>query len=170
MSIILGILGDTFTIMPVSTLVVIIMALTVNIIYSAGRRLLTDVEYNRRVQAEMKQFHKDLRDAVKIGDKAKEGKLRKRKPQMDKLQAKMTFSNMKVTFLFFIPLMGLWWLVREIVGPGFVAVTPIPINILILTIGPLELGGGLDIFWWYMICSFALSGIITKLFGVSLTV
>lgn len=163
----LQILGETFTKIPYSTLVVIIMALGVNILYALGRRLLTNVEQMKRIQAEIKEYQKELREAIMTRNKAKEEKLKKKKPQMDKLQAKLATDNLKVTFLFFIPLLLLWWLVNGIVGPDTVAVSPIPIPI------PLGADGGpigpeLNLFWWYMISSFAFSGMITKLFGVSL--
>lgn len=153
---------------PNSTLIVIAMALGVNILFAVGRRLLTNVEQMRRIQAELKEYQKELREAIMSRNKVKEEKLRRKKPQMDKLQVKITVDNLKVTFLFFIPLMLLWWLVDSIVGPGTVAVSPIPIPI------PLGANGGpigpeLNLFWWYIISSIAFSGAVTKLFGVGLT-
>lgn len=153
---------------PNSTLIVIAMALGVNILFAVGRRLLTNVEQMRRIQAELKEYQKELREAIMSRNKVKEEKLRRKKPQMDKLQVKITVDNLKVTFLFFIPLMLLWWLVDSIVGPGTVAVSPIPIPI------PLGANGGpigpeLNLFWWYIISSIAFSGVVTKLFGVGLT-
>jgi uncharacterized membrane protein (DUF106 family) len=86
---------------------------------------------------------------------------------MDKLQAKLAADNLKVTFLFFIPLLLLWWFVNSVVGPGTVAISPIPIPIpLGANFGPI--GPELNLFWWYMISSFAFSGVITKIFGLSL--
>jgi uncharacterized membrane protein (DUF106 family) len=161
----LAMFGPAFTERPLSTIVIIIMALGVNTLYSVGRRLLTDVERSKRIQAEIKEYQKELREAITTRNKAKEEKLKKRKPQMDQLQAKSAWDNMKVTFLFFVPLLLLWWFVQQIVGTTqAVAISPIPFPLVILTIAP-----QLNFFWWYMICSFALSGILTKAFGVSLT-
>jgi len=164
----LQILGEALTKIPNSTLIVIAMALGVNILYAVGRRLLTNVEQMKRMQAELREYQKELREAIMSKNKAKEEKLMKKKPQTDKLQAKVAADNLKVTFLFFVPLMLLWWLVNSIIGPGTVAISPIPIPIpLGANFGPI--GPELNLFWWYMISSFAFSGMITKLLGVSLT-
>jgi len=164
----LQIFGEALTKIPNSTLIVIAMALGVNILYAVGRRLLTNVEQMKRMQAELREYQKELREAIMSKNKAKEEKLMKKKPQMDKLQAKVAADNLKVTFLFFVPLMLLWWLVNSIIGPGTVAISPIPIPIpLGANFGPI--GPELNLFWWYMISSFAFSGMITKLLGVSLT-
>jgi len=152
---------------PNSTFIVIAMALGVNILYAIGRRLLTNVEQMKRIQAELREYQKELQEAILTKNKAKEEKLMKKKPQMDKLQAKLASDNLKVTFLFLIPLMLLWWLVNSIIGSGTVAISPIPIPIPVgANFGPI--GPELNIFWWYMISSFAFSGMITKLFGLSL--
>jgi uncharacterized membrane protein (DUF106 family) len=163
----LQIFGEALTKIPNSTFIVIAMALGVNILYAIGRRLLTNVEQMKRIQAELREYQKELQEAILTKNKAKEEKLMKKKPQMDKLQAKLASDNLKVTFLFLIPLMLLWWLVNSIIGAGTVAISPIPIPIpLGANFGPI--GPELNIFWWYMISSFAFSGMITKLFGLSL--
>jgi uncharacterized membrane protein (DUF106 family) len=163
----LQIFGEALTKIPNSTFIVIAMALGVNILYAIGRRLLTNVEQMKRIQAELREYQKELQEAILTKNKAKEEKLMKKKPQMDKLQAKLASDNLKVTFLFLIPLMLLWWLVNSIIGAGTVAISPVPIPIpLGANFGPI--GPELNIFWWYMISSFAFSGMITKLFGLSL--
>jgi len=143
------------------------MALGVNLLYSVGRRLLTDVERSKRIQAELRAYQKELRDTILKRDKVKEEKLRKKKKHMDQLQMKVTMENLRVMLLFFIPLMALWWLVSGIVGgESVVALSPIPITLIpdYFVIGP-----NLNFFWWYMIASFALSGVISRAFGVGLT-
>lgn len=149
---------------PTATLVIVAMALGVNLLYAVGRRLLTDVERSKRMQAELRAYHKELREAVLKRDKAKEERLKKKKRQMDEMQMKLTFENLKVTGLFIIPLMALWWIMQGIVGGGVVALSPIPINLLLFVIPP-----ELNFFWWYIISSFAFSGVITRALGVGLT-
>lgn len=141
------------------------MSVGVNLLFAVGRRRLTDVEKTKRSQAELKEFNRELREALRSKNKSKEEKLLKRKKQMDGLQAKLMMDNFKVSILFFIPLIGLWWLVSGIVGYDVeVARSPIVIDLLFIRIGP-----QLNLFWWYMITSFAFSGIITKATGTSLT-
>ena len=153
-----------FTKPPNATFLVVLMAVGVSLLYSVGRRFLTNVERSKRIQTELRAYQKELREAIMTKDKAKEEKLKKRKKQMDEMQMKISFENLRVTALFFVPLLVLWWLVQQIVGSGVVALSPIPINLLVFTIPP-----QMPIFWWYMISSFAFSGIISRAFGVSLT-
>ena len=158
---------EAFSKPPNATFLIIMMALGVNLLYSVGRRLLTDVERSKRIQAELKAYQKELRDALLKRDRAKEERLKKKKKQMDQLQAKVSMENLRVTALFFVPLMVLWWVVSGIVGgENLIALSPIPITLIpdYFVIGP-----NLNFFWWYMISSFALSGVISRAFGVGLT-
>lgn len=148
-----------------STFIVVLMSVGVNLLSSIGRRLLTNVERTRRINAELKAWRQELKEAVVSKNKAKEEKLRRKEKQMNQLQAKLARENMKPTLLFFVPLIALWYLVSGVVGyDTIVAVSPIPIDLVIIAIGP-----PLNLFWWYMISSFAFSGVITKAFGLSLT-
>ena len=155
---------EAFSKPPNATILIIMMALGVNLLYSVGRRLLTNVERSRRMQAELKAYQKELREAILSKNKAKEERLRKKKKQMNEIQMKVTMENLRVTALFLVPLMVLWWIMQQVVGEGIVALSPIPINLLILAIPP-----ELNLFWWYMISSFAFSGVISRAFGVGLT-
>ncbi len=157
--------GD-LTAIPNSTLLVVAMALGVSVLFSVGRRYLTDVKWTKRAQTELKDYNKELREAIKNRNKPKEEKMLKKKRQMDAMQAKLMMSNMKVSLLFMVPLMALWWLVSGIVGyETHVAVSPIPMYLPVIgAVGP-----ELNLFWWYMIASFAMSGIVTKATGTSLS-
>lgn len=158
-------LGDV-TAIPTSTFIVTLLAVGVNLLFGLGRRFLTNVKETRRIQAELRAYQKELRQAVMSKNKTKQEKLKKKKPQMDRLQAKMMTENLRLMLMFFIPLIGVWWLIPGWVG-GYeqtVAVSPIPFNLLVIYIQP-----QLNFFWWYIISSFALSGIITKALGVSIT-
>lgn len=160
----LQILGD-LTVIPNSTLVVILMSTGVNLLFAVGRRFLTNIARSKRAQAELKAFNKELRGAMKSQDKSKQEKLMKKKKQMDGMQAKLMMENMRVTFLFFLPLIGLWWIMSGIIGyDTVVAISPIPFDLVFFRVDP-----HLNFFWWYFICSIALSGVITKATGTSLT-
>ena len=149
---------------PGATLLIITMAVGVNVLFSAGRRFLTNVKKSKRVQAEVKAFQKEWREALMKKDKQKKERLSKKKKSMDEAQSKLMMENLRVTFLFMVPLLLLWWLVGGAVGDGLVAKSPIPLNLPFFPIGT-----DLGFWWWYMIASFAFSGVITKVFGVSLT-
>jgi uncharacterized membrane protein (DUF106 family) len=145
------------------TLLVVAEALGVNCLYAIGRRKFTNIEKMRRLNAEMKAFRSEMSAAQKAGDKQKLDKLKKKQQQMQKMQAESSMDNLKPTLLFMLPLLGVYYLVSSIIKNATLAVAPIPFQLF--NYGPpIEV----PFFWWYMVCSFTFSGIITRLFGLSL--
>ena len=151
--------------LPIATFIVTGMAIGVSILFAVGRRLLTNVEKTKRIQAEIKAFHSELRQAVLSKNAKQEEKLRRKEKQIREMQAKVSMESLKVSGLFMIPLLIVWWGISGLIGTEtVVAISPVPIPIIFLTIEP-----GLTLWWWYIISSFAFSGIITKAFGVSMS-
>ncbi len=147
-----------------STFLVVLEAIGVNLLYAFGRRRFTNIERMRRYNAEMKAFRTELSEATKAGDKVKVEKLKKKQQQMQKMQAEISMDQMKPTLMFMIPLFGVYYLVRFFVGGNTtLAIGPFPIQIFGL--GPPIV---INFFWWYFICSFTFSGIISRLFGLTL--
>ncbi len=145
------------------TFLVVLEALGVNCLYAVGRRKFTDIEKMRRYNAEMKAFRSEMSAAQKAGDKQKLEKLKKKQIQMQKMQAEMSMDNLKPTLLFMLPLLGVYYLVSSFIKNATLVISPIPFQLL--NYGPpIEV----PFFWWYMICSFTFSGMITRLFGLSL--
>ncbi|HZW56370.1 MAG TPA: EMC3/TMCO1 family protein [Nitrososphaerales archaeon] len=146
-----------------NTFLVVLEAIGVNLLYAVGRRKFTDIEKMRRYNAEMKAFREEMTAATKSGDKAKQEKLKKKQQQMQKMQAEMSMQNLKPSLLFMLPLMGVYYLMSNFFGLATLAMSPIVIPLIITSI-PISL----NFFWWYMICSFTFSGIISRLFGLTL--
>jgi uncharacterized membrane protein (DUF106 family) len=150
---------------PTSTIIVTLMALLVNLISASARRVLVDINKVRRITAEVKAWREELMKAVKEKDTTKIEKLKKKEKVMNELQAKMFWENMKPSLFFMIPFLLLWYLMSATIGlDTIVAVSPIPIYLLFFTIGP-----ELNLWWWYLISSFAFSTMIMKLFKVDLS-
>jgi uncharacterized membrane protein (DUF106 family) len=145
------------------TLLVVLEAIGVNCLYAVGRRKFTNIEKMRRVNAEMKAFRAELSAAQKAGDKQKLEKLKRKQQQMQKMQAEMSLDNFKPTLLFMLPLLGVYYLVSHFLGSAILAIGPIPLQLF--NYGPPI---QIPFFWWYFICSFTFSGIITRLFGLSM--
>jgi uncharacterized membrane protein (DUF106 family) len=158
------------------TLIAVAMAIGVNAISSVGRRFLTNIERLRRLNAELKEYRRELTQAIRNRDRKDEEKLRKKQKQMNQLQAEMSRQNLKPTLLFMLPLFGLWFFVSGYVGADtIVATSPIPLDLglLSLTGKPVLLDGQLvgytmNFFWWYLIASFAFSSMMAKAAGVTL--
>lgn len=147
-----------------NTGLVILEAVGVSVLYAVGRRKFTNIEKMRRYTTEMKAFRSELSQATKAGDKQKVEKLKKKQQQMQKMQAEMSMDQMKPTLLFMLPLFGVYYLVSHFIGVNTViAVAPFPLQLF--GIGPpVEV----NFFWWYFICSFTFSSIISRLFGLTL--
>jgi len=145
---------------PYSTLLIVLTSLGLNVVSQVATRFLVNVEESRRIAREAKQFRKDLMDAVKKGDKAREEKLRKKEKGIREMELKSSNQRLKSSLIFLIPFMLIFWFVSSLVGSvSVVAYSPIS---LIVT------GQDLQLFWWYLITSFSFSTVITKLAGTSL--
>jgi len=164
-----GVAKSILQVAPISisleqTLLVIVEALGVNCLYAVGRRKFTDIDKMRRYNAEMKAFRSEMSAAQKAGDKVKLEKLKKKQLQMQKMQAEMSMDNLKPTLLFMLPLLGVYYLVSSFIKSATLAISPV--SFVVINGGPLPIE--IPFFWWYMICSFTFSGMITRLFGLSL--
>ncbi|MGI0078597.1 MAG: EMC3/TMCO1 family protein [Nitrososphaerales archaeon] len=147
-----------------NTGLIVIMAIGVNLLYAVGRLKLTDMNKMRRYTSEMKAFRAEMSAATKEGNKQKMERLKKKQQQMSKMQAEMSMQQLKPSLLFMIPLLGVYYLMQSIVGATSVlALSPINIPLIITSI-PMAM----PFFWWYMICSFAFSGVISRIFGLTM--
>jgi len=148
--------------MPYSTLLLVVTSLGLNLISQVATRFLVNVKDSRRIAREAKQFRSELMDAVKKGDKAREAKLKKKEKSIREMEMKSSNQRLKASFLFLIPFMLIYWFISGLVGAtSIVAKSPIQIP---LVVSP----NGVELFWWYLITSFAFSSVITKLAGTSL--
>jgi uncharacterized membrane protein (DUF106 family) len=154
---------STTTINWTDNFYVVLMAIGVNLLYAFGRRHFTDMEKVRRINAEMKAFRSEYSAAIKEGNKQKIERLKRKQQQMTKMQMEQQKAQFKPTLLFMGPLLGGYYLMSLIVGRSILAISPITIPLLITSIPNL-----LPFYWWYFICSFAFSGIISRLFGLTL--
>lgn len=156
---------------PLSTILVALTPIALSLVTSLATRALVDLEHERRVMAEYRDFTQKLRQAMSSGDKALVAKLKKREKQMRGLQAKAQWSRMKVTLALYAPLILVYFLLGNLVG-GFGAIVAIsPVAIPYVT-GSIVVGGaavqGMSLIWWYLVASFAFASTISKLTGTSI--
>ena len=170
---------------PDVTFVVALLSLGVSLVYGIGRRLLTNVEEIKRMTTELGVYNKELRQAIKSGDKDKVAKLKKKETQMKMNQSKVAMQNMKPTLAFMLPFLLLWSVgIPAIIGPNsatiHVAISPISLNFI--PIYPLTcvicpdnpiIGFGVSglnkvgVFAWYLITSFSFQGMVSKLLRIT---
>lgn len=138
---------------PVATVFVLTLAFTLTFITTGVNRLLTNPTQLREWREEIKTWTDEYRAAAKTKDKKKLAQVEKQKTRIMKLQQKMSWQSMKVSLLFFVPLLIVWqFLIGIYRGP--VAFLP----------GM----GAIPIVFWYLLCSLFFSTLLSKMFGVGL--
>ncbi|MEM1563849.1 MAG: EMC3/TMCO1 family protein [Candidatus Bathyarchaeia archaeon] len=144
---------------PWSTLFIFLLAATISFLISLANRLTTDPEKTKAWRKEIAEWNEQLRKARRNGDKKLMEKLMKRQQYILQLQAKMSWQSMKVSFLFFIPLMIVWFFLNNTyINEPPMAYFP--------GIGP-QLLWFPSLFWWYLLCSFLFSTMFSHLLGLS---
>ena len=157
---------------PESTFIVTITALGLGLLTNLVTRRFVDLKAERRMKAEISQHNKELREAVKNKDKAKEDKLKKKNLQIKQMSAKVQTARLKVTGLTFVPFIALYYFMANLLGGFGVVVAHSPIELIpgfpYLTpeVSPLGVWD-VSLFGWYFISSIAFSGLLTKLLGTS---
>lgn len=122
---------------------------------------MVDLKKEKRIKQEIAEFDKELKDAVLKKDAQREEKLKKRKPQMDKMRLKASSGRFKVFIVTWVPFIVLYYLMAELVGGYYapVAVSPLPIPYIV------SADGSLPLLWWYFISSLSFNTMLGKVLG-----
>ncbi len=150
---------------PYSTLFLFFLALLISLLTSLTNRLLSNPEKSKAWRKEIAEWNSELRKAQKANDKKTVEKLMKKQKQILQLQSKMTWQSMKVTLIFFVPLILIWQFLggfytknaQAIPVAYFPGVGP-TLSILVLNLSSLV--------WWYLLCSMMLGTIFSHVFGI----
>ena len=145
--------------LPESTVVVTLTSLGLGFFTQLVTRRFVDLSAERRMKAEVNAFNKEKREATLAKDKAKLEKLKKRELPMRQAQSKVQLARTKVTFITIVPLFVIYYLMATFLGGygSVVAVSPIPIPVLV------GANGEMVLIWWYILGSFTLSSILSRL-------
>ena len=147
---------------PSSTLFTLGIAVVVSLVSATTGKLLVDYDMIRQNMREFQAYQRDLNKAKKEKDEATLAKLMKKQQAMVKLQGRSSMEQMKVTAVTFVPFLVLWYTMSAVFGGVIVANAPWPI------LQPL-LGSHLIFYQWYLVCNFATSLPIFRIFGISMT-
>ena len=145
---------------PWSTFFIFLLAAAISFILTLANRLTTDPEKTRAWRKEIAEWNQQFSKAKKSGDKKQLEKLMKKQQYILQLQAKMSWQSLKVSFLFFIPLMIVWYFLGIIYNRA-----EVPPIAYFPGIGPQLFFPPL--FWWYLLCSFLFSTLFSHLLGIS---
>jgi len=151
------------TVIPYSTLFILLLSFFLSLVTSLTNRLLTNREQMKAWNQEIAAWRADSLKATRTGDKKLMAKVKKQQKQIMQLQSKMMWQSMKTSFIWFIPLMLLWWFfltplyTRPETGPIAVAYLP-------------GLGSEwiLSYFYWYFLCSILSSVLLSRLLGLGM--
>jgi len=147
-----------YSAIPASTLMTLAIAGTLAVISTAANRLLVDVKHVAQVTREVNAWRKEFEKARKSNDKQLLAKVTKKQQAMMKLQSRVAFDRMKVSFVFILPFWAVWIVLSSFFGEHVVAFSPIQIPFV---------GTNLTFFYWYLICSFTFSLPLTRISGVN---
>ncbi len=150
---------------PESTVIITLTAVSLGLLSNVATRLLVDLKTERRIKAEVAAFDKELKEAMTKGDKDKEERLKKKKPQIDQMRFKASGGRLKVMLVTWLPFIAVYYLMANFVG-GFseaVAYSPIPIPYIVAA------NGSMVLIWWYFLSSLSFATMLTKLMGTAQT-
>ena len=150
---------EWLAVIPSSTLFILLLSFAVSFATSLTNRFLTNREQLKAWTKEIKEWREDSMKARKTGDKKLLAKVKKQERHVMQLQSKMTLQSMKTSFLWFIPLMLMWYVLLPQI---------VPVSAIVAYIPWLSGEFPLSVFLWYLLCSFLASALFTRLFGLGL--
>lgn len=145
------------TIIPWSTLSVLGLSFLISLITMLLNRKFIDKKKFAKWRQEINEWNKDRKNAKKTGDKKLASKVKRQEAHVLQIQSRMFKQQMKTTLITFVPLLIMWQILPAYYGTASVAFIPV---LPFLGIFPLPF------FYWYLICSFFTSTMLSKLFGM----
>jgi uncharacterized membrane protein (DUF106 family) len=147
------------TVIPYSTLSILLISFLLSLATSVTNRLFTNREQMKAWSQELAAWRADSQKATRTGDKKLMAKVKKQQQHILQIQSKMTWKQTRTSFLWFIPLMLLWYLVLIPLFGNVGAVAFMP-----------GIGGewSLPMVWWYLLCSFLSSTLLNRVLGLAL--
>jgi len=145
---------------PYSTFFILGLSFLLSFVTLLTNRLLTNREQMKAWNQEIAAWREESLKATRTGDKKLMAKVKKQQKQMLQLQSKMSWQQMKISFIWTIPFMLLWifYLNPMYANAGPVAYLP-------------GIGGewSLDYVLWYLLCSMLFGPtLLTHLLGLSM--
>jgi uncharacterized membrane protein (DUF106 family) len=145
------------SIMPVSTIIVLLITVAVSLINMTINRLLISRmvgwEDYKTMRTEIAEHNAQKMQALRANDKKMIEKLKKKDAQIQRMQMKMSKPQLLLFPIGFVYLI-IWYLfLIPAYGANAVAFVP---GI-----------GGIPVFYWYLICSFAFGTLISKFIGIT---
>jgi len=177
---------DMFT----SAIVAAMIAIGLNYAMAMLRRKTTNIEKMKSVMKETGEWRKKYTEAIKKRDKVQIEELKKKQSKMNKMSLELQQQQMRPMMLYMIPSFMLWIFVFPAIFGSVVALSPIAIPYLTcseenvktdnpvqalnstnpseIKKGPCKVPGQTFLWGWFLLVSFAFSGIIAKVTNTSI--
>jgi uncharacterized membrane protein (DUF106 family) len=155
-----------------------LIAIGMNIAFSLLRKKTTDIEKMNKVMKETNEWRKQYTDAIKKQDKARVTELKKKQAYVNKMAMEMQQQQMRPMLIYMAPSFMLWIFVFPAIFGQTVALSPIEIPWIMCgeqnlktdtqqdekgePKGACSIRGEVYLWGWFLITSFAFSGIISK--------
>jgi uncharacterized membrane protein (DUF106 family) len=165
---------DMFSAMIVAALISIGM----NFAMAMLRKKTTDIGKMNRVMKETNEWRKQYTDAIKKKDKARIEELRKKQAYVNKLSMEMQQQQMRPMLIYMLPSFMLWIFIFPAIFGATTALSPLHIPFIMCGDenvktdsqllksgehkGSCLIPGQVFLWGWFLITSFAFSGIISK--------
>ena len=171
---------DMFTAMIVAALI----AIGMNYAFALLRKKTTDIEKMNKVMKETNEWRKQYTDAIKKQDKVRVAELKKKQAYVNKMAMEMQQQQMRPMLIYMAPSFMLWIFVFPAIFGQTVALSPIEIPWIMCNEqnvetdtqtdengepkGSCSVSGEVFLWGWFLITSFAFSGIISKVTRTSM--
>jgi uncharacterized membrane protein (DUF106 family) len=171
---------DMLTAMIVAALI----AIGMNFAFALLRKKTTDIEKMNKVMKETSEWRKQYTDAIKKQDKARVAELKKKQAYVNKMAMEMQQQQMRPMLIYMAPSFMLWIFVFPAIFGQTVALSPIEIPWIMCNEqnvetdkqtdengepkGSCSISGEVYLWGWFLITSFAFSGIISKVTRTSM--
>lgn len=162
------------------TSMILALAISVGMSFAFAmlRKKTTDIERANRIMKETNEWRKAYTDAVKKGDKPKIEELKKKQAYVNKMALEVQQQQMRPMLIYMLPSFLIWIFVFPAIFGQVVAVSPIYIPFIMCSDedvtnhqqlddqgnpkGACTVPGEVYLWGWFLLTSFAFSGIVSK--------
>jgi uncharacterized membrane protein (DUF106 family) len=147
------------TVVPLATLVIMLVSVTVSFLnMSVNRLLITRIcgwEEYKVMRKETSEYQSQLMAAMRANDTKRVEKLKKKESQIRNMQNKMMKPQMILFPISMVYIVIWWFFLTPTFQDAAVAIVP--------GLAPT----GISVFIWYMLCSFFFSTLASRIIGVT---
>ena len=151
--------------LPQSAFIVLGAALLLSLVAMSANRFLVNYKMIASSRREYMNWMNQVRKARKDGDDKQLEKLMRRQASVSKMSFRATMEQFKTYPITIVPFYLIYAVLGVVFGSAAVAFAPFALPLASVTAG----GGAaiLSLFFWYLICSLAISLPLTRIFGVA---